>query len=100
MQHDTDLLVPIQADALNATERADTELARQVAKHLGWQIQPHNGTIHDAAGDKISENIEALAAAGRHLTWFNPQGPGILWGNISSNPDTEAQNVRTTLNTV
>lgn len=98
MQHDTDLLVPIQADALNATERADTELARQVAKHLGWQIQPHNGTIHDAAGDKIAENIEELAASGRELTWFNPKGPGILWGNISHNAVIEARKVRTTLN--
>lgn len=98
MQHTTDLLVPIQADALNDAERADTELARQVGKHLGWQIQPYNGTIHDAAGDKIAENIEELAAAGRELTWFNPKGPGIRWGNINTHPDTEAQKVRTTLN--
>lgn len=98
MQHTSEYLVPVQADALNDTERADTQLARQGAKAMDWQIQPYFGTIHDHAGEPLAANIEELAHAARLLGWFNPYGPGFDRRNFDrANPDQEAENVRSIL---
>lgn len=91
----TENLLPIQADALNDTERADTELARQAASLLGWQIQPYFGTIHDQAGGPLAANIEELAYAARLLGWFNSYGPGFDRRHFDqANPDQAAESVR------
>lgn len=98
MQHTDEHLVPVQADALNDSERADTELARQAASLLGWQIQPHVGTIHDQAGKALAKNIEELAHAARLLGWFNPYGVGLDRRKFDQrNPDQSADSVRRTL---
>lgn len=98
MQHTDEHLVPVQADALNDSERADTEIARQAASLLGWQIQPYFGTIHDQAGEALARSIEELAHAARLLGWFNPYGPGFDRRRFDqANPDEAAESVRRTL---
>lgn len=98
MQHTHEHLVPVQADALNESERADTELARQAASLLGWQIQPYFGTIHDQTGEPLANSIEELAHAARQLGWFNPYGPGFDRRNFDqADPDQAAESVRRTL---
>lgn len=98
MQNPPDNLVPVQADALNDTERADTELARQAAKALDWQIQPYFGTIHDHHGELLTKNIEELAHAAQLLGWFNPYGPGFDRTNFDqARPHQAAENVRNVL---
>lgn len=94
----SDGLALVQADGLNYTARAETELARQVANNLHWQIHRYFGTIHDSHGEHLANNIEELARAGRLLGWFNPHGPGLVWGNINKrDPAAAAQRVRNIL---
>lgn len=98
MKPSTEHLVPVQADALNDTERADTELARQAANLLGWQIQPYFGVIHDHHGEVLTTNIEELGQAARLLGWFNPHGPGFDRRYFDqANPDEAAEAVRSIL---
>lgn len=98
MQNYPEELELIQADGVNATPRAETELARQVAHSLDWQVHRYFGTIHDDTGERLAENIEELARAGRLLGWFNPHGPGLVWGNINkAQPAQAAERVRNIL---
>jgi len=96
---DISRLQPVQAVQTNAVEhRAKTELARTVAKHLDWLLQPYRGSVHEQDGTVVADSIEALARAGDSLNWYAPQGMGIYWGGVHTHdPARTAREVREVL---
>ncbi|HEY4558597.1 MAG TPA: hypothetical protein VIG82_10440 [Enteractinococcus sp.] len=85
-----ELLQEIQAVGVTEGKiRSETELARIVAAHLDWRIQPFEGSVHEPNGELIAESLEELAQAGRKLGWFlnKPDEPpaALNWGAIHTN---------------
>lgn len=88
---------PIQAVANNSTPdqyRSFTEIGRQVAKALNYQLDIYSGEVFTGDKKLVAPNLEMLAMAMVDLGWIQNNAttasPFIDWGTVGLNDEDAA----------
>lgn len=88
---------PIQAVVYNTTSdqyRSFTELGRQVANMLDYQINLYTAEILDSKGKVVAPNIEMFSKAAVDLQWVtnnsNTASPFINWAEVNAHNEEAA----------